>query len=473
MRKDNVFQIGKEATGESFIGRKTEIQSIAQRAYAKGIYRSLSMVGLTRVGKSSIIMNAIDEAELQKFGIIYVKIVLCEFDDYISFWKNVIWQIQEKVVCNFGISDARMNESFKKAAQCLADEESSSMIHSCIKTILKHLKIYGIPVLMVIDEFDWARVLFHKQSYFETLRTIASSADFMVNIILVSRRSLYVIEECTPENSTFHGVFEPMTVNVFSEEDMDEYFAVLSQYDIRLDEKEKNLLLHYCGHIPYLLSLFGHDMVECKLAGDNISIQKILRKRYTVLIKYYGDIRKQIEYDHLTDSLRAVVGKPPAGCRMDDQMPLLDMGIIQECEGEYIAVCRHFTECFLEQDKKDRTIPEYTYRKLERSKEQQMQININGGNIIGGVGGERNQITVNDFQVNDVEKIIHALEELKEVANEEEQEELARAVAAANRGEKRELAYSLKKISGFLMSTGSSVAANIIVAYMRANGIIP
>lgn len=473
MRTKNVFQVGKIATGESFIGRKAVVEEVSKRALSTGTYRALSMVGLTRVGKSSIVANAIKENEVKEMGIIYVNLIMSEYNDFFEFWKAAAQQIQESVIFDFRIRDERMEDAFAKVASCLAEDENDILINTSVKLILKRLCDHEIPLLIVVDEFDAARVVLKKKSYFEMLRTIASSADFMVNMILISRRSLYVIEECTPENSTFHGVFQSMTIDVFSQQDIAEYYKLLTKYDIFLTDEDKDYLIYFCGYLPYLLSIVGYDMTENKIVGKSISVQDIVQKEYTNIIRYYDDVEKQIAYDHLMENLLAVLEKAPADCYADDVSPLLDMGIIYVNGGRYIAVCQHFTDYLLKKNLKDFSIPEYTIEKFERSRQiMKEEINIYG-NVWGGVGGKENKIVVTDNFVNHSEEFIRELEHLKENAEKEEKTELDCAIEAIRKNDSNRLSASLKKISGFIVNTASNVTANVIITYMKFNGIIP
>ena len=54
---DNIFKIGPQVTGESFIGRK-ELLSYFKKLFLDGNSRvAKSIIGITRIGKSSLISN--------------------------------------------------------------------------------------------------------------------------------------------------------------------------------------------------------------------------------------------------------------------------------------------------------------------------------------------------------------------------------------------------------------------------------
>lgn len=475
MKTKNVFQIGKEAVGGSFIGRKREVWEVKERALSKGVYRALSIVGLTRVGKSSLVTNAVNASEANQNGIIYIKMVLSEYPDFISFWKAVIWKVQKQVERYFKIDDDIMREEFRRVSDCPVSEESYMIINTAFKEILLQLNTYEIPILMIIDEFDWARKMFHEnQSYFEMFRTIASSAEFMMNIILISRRSLHIIEKCAPENSTFHGVFERKTVNGFSDQDIEEYFGVLAEYGIVLSEQEKEQLFFYCGNIPYLLSIFGHDMVEETLAGREISIPDIFEQNCVMIRRYYEDIQNQLVHDKLAEPLLRILTKGTGGYLREEWMALENIGVIDQREGGHTAVCPSFTEYFLKRNGMEKDIPAYSFHKEAGEAEKAAPSVVVQGdqNKIQIVGGDNRTVRIDHNTVNEMEALITALNELKKNATEEEKKELDQAIAAAKKRDSKKLHPALEKIAQLALDTASGIAAGVVVEYMKSKGIM-
>lgn len=476
MRTENIFQVGKEAVGDSFIGRQKEVQEIAERALSKGVYHALSIVGLTRVGKSSIVINAVNCHKANEKGIIYVKVVLSEYLDFISFWKAVIWEVQKQVCRVLKIKDDIMDEEFERVAVCPVSDDSYMIINTAFKEILLQLNEHKIPILLIVDEFDWAREMFHKkQRYFEMFRTIASSAEYLINIILISRRSLYVIEESTPENSTFHGVFQRMTVNGFSDQDMERYYSLLSEYGIELTEAEKEKLIYYCGNIPYLLSLFGHDMVEAVQAGTSISAEDIYTKNSVAINHYYEDIRNQLIHDHLLEALLQALGDTSSSGGAGETSALMDMGLICCREGRYVSVCHGFTEYAAQSGHPGLHMPTYSFKKetdISQAKTTPSIVITGDKNKVQMIGTDNSTKTVNHQSAVDMETLIPALERLLTLANETQQKALEQAISAVREKNPGKLQAALKTVSSFVRDTASNVAAGVIVEYMKMYGVI-
>jgi len=340
MIRKNVFQVGNIVSGESFIGRRDILEVVRERALSAGEMGSMSLVGLTRTGKSSVVFNACDPAVLREFGIIYVLIDLNEEVDYISFWKSVVSEIHDQVYNIFRLEDRRLYGFFEQIEQCVRYEKLKTLL----KNLFKQLKALHRPVLLVIDEFDGATKVFERNKhYFELLRTLTSyPMTYGLTAIVVSRRSLHVIEECTPGNSTFHGIYEAKPISGFLDDDMVIYYTVLESYDIFLDDEQKKLLQFYCGRLPYLLSLFGSHLVEAKLKCDEFpSMEFISNKLSYAIHRYHEDVLNQLVHDqHLDLLINLLEGKAVASEIIE---MFKEMGLVGDYYGTPYTVTPHFT----------------------------------------------------------------------------------------------------------------------------------
>ena len=55
----NVFQIGGQVAGDSFIGRKGQLAALRKHFVERNVRTAKSIVGLTRTGKTSLVANAL------------------------------------------------------------------------------------------------------------------------------------------------------------------------------------------------------------------------------------------------------------------------------------------------------------------------------------------------------------------------------------------------------------------------------
>jgi hypothetical protein len=176
-----------------------------------------------------------------------------------------------------------------------------------------------------------------------------------VSLVLVSRRQLYMIEKKNFNNSTFHGVVQTYPIDGFNQEDMKEFFDVLSsRYGIELNEYSAERLHYYCGRSPYLHSMFAYDIVEDHAAGKEINIDAIYRRREIDIENYYKSIFACLQNDRIEvpgayeevstiEKLVGVIVGPQINVVQNDILVLETMGYLY-LEGEtYESISEHFT----------------------------------------------------------------------------------------------------------------------------------
>lgn len=104
-------------------------------------------------------------------------------------------------------------------------------------------------------------------------------------------------------------------------------------------------------------------------------------------------------------------------------------------------------------------------RKMEIKFENTRQVNI--------FEGSNNQAFYTESGMLRWESIKSELEEIMQKCNDDEKHELEEAMHALNQKDESKFKASLKRVVEFGSNVFSNVTANILIAYMRANGIIP
>lgn len=234
---DNIFCIGGQVRGDSFIGRKTEVKSLRNLFVDSSVKTAKSIIGLTRTGKSSFVDNAfLDIPETEK--ILYVNVTLGDFS-YYEMWQDIMWKLKKQLQRK-ELLDGELEELLSNF-----DEEELKWVklnHS-VKDTFEYLNELEIKVILVLDEFDRASVVFENDTKkYDMLRELLSSPKYNLFAITISRRNLNTIEGTTYQSSTLHGVLDPIYFKGFTDEDVKEYYDVLENtYDICLsaDQKKK------------------------------------------------------------------------------------------------------------------------------------------------------------------------------------------------------------------------------------------
>src|SRR5882724_695076 len=177
------FNAGDIIGGERFLGRKREIRRLRERLLEGGGYASAAIIGLPRIGKSSLVQKAIlDDADglAESRKMVAVRL---EVGTLTSFGQLLIELVRE--------STQRLTE-FRHITEAIQRQSTEALKSGPdqqwyeVRTFFRLLKKSGIRVICVLDEFDAGRHTFsgNPQS-FHLLRELASNSEFKVGLVLV------------------------------------------------------------------------------------------------------------------------------------------------------------------------------------------------------------------------------------------------------------------------------------------------
>lgn len=349
---DNVFRIGGQVSGDSFIGRKDFVKMLRKKFIENNERMAKSLVGLPRTGKTSAVKNAFSEGLPD--NILYVYEDVNEYSNensdensnenasYVELWQGICLTIKEELE----------KKHFKMGEiedWILSITESDHLpwikMKSTIKKIFGSLSDAGIKTILVLDEFDAADKVFGKVTrHFELFRTIFSDGEYNVSPIIISRRKLHTIEGTTYQSSTFHGVFGLEPFQGFDNTDMAEYFEVFQKNGIKLSKKQQKKMMYYAGNSPYLLSIMGHYMIEAAKEAGKIDIDDIFQKKCTSINDYYRDCIKYLEKDNDLKRIVPFLFGPNVGVTKMDKDELFQLGYFREDDKKLVAISEYFVQ---------------------------------------------------------------------------------------------------------------------------------
>lgn len=332
----NVFQIGGKVSGRSFIGREKELNYLKKMFLESDDRTGKAIVGLTRMGKSSMAVNAFDDVPN---GTIYVYEDLNEWSTYEELWQDIAESIRESLQCSQRLSGT-MNENIDVLQ---TDSLPWIKFNRTVKKIFEELAVIGLKTIIVLDEFDNASSLFSEGTkHFELFRTIFSDAKYNVSALTISRRNLHTIEGATYQSSTFHGVLDIIPFKGFDDDDMNEYFRVFEDNGIMLDEEQKDEIVYYAGRAPFLLSIMGHYIVEAASTANEIDITDIFMNKCKAINDYYRDCIEHMKRDDDLKRIIPFVIGPNVGVTQNDRDELFNLGYLREEDGELVAISDYF-----------------------------------------------------------------------------------------------------------------------------------
>lgn len=340
----NIFKVGPQVSGESFFGRKKELETISNDLYSGS---NIHLVGVPRIGKSSL-ANSVLDRNREMPGYLQVQLCMGEYHSAFQFWF-ALWDDIREALKKDGSWDNSFQESYA-ILDTLVEETGNWYIrmHRPLQSVLKEIKSHDRQLILTIDEFDAVTEVFGRETaYYQLLRSIFSDSQYATNGILISRQSLSVLEHKVTTLSSFQGVFPPSgRLTEFNSDDMNEFYAALGKYGITLTDDGMSRLEYYTGNIPYLCCMFARQMVkDCNgRCLDEAQIDVFRKVLAESILNYYEDLVERLRADQHLDPLLSLIyarGRPIDNkCRREMEA----MGTLHEdAEGNYYAYSQDFT----------------------------------------------------------------------------------------------------------------------------------
>jgi hypothetical protein len=267
-----------DCSNELFIGRENEIDLILTAVNEKG--QNVSLIGETKIGKSSILRKIQFEVQRPEFEkIVYVYLDLERFD-YDLQTESLLTRILNKVYA----ANEELTEKFKHYARGKMNE-FSEVVDYCTRR--------KIIILLALDNFDAVTVLKNLSvDFFSFLRANASERG--LSIITASRNKLETLcHKGELAGSKFWAVFNP--VISLSLYEKIEHAMELIEHEIRA-EKLRAMIVKYAGAHPCYLKVAGNTIIRNNLTEISTE-ESIVEAIYEDMIPYFEKTIKLLKAD--------------------------------------------------------------------------------------------------------------------------------------------------------------------------------
>ena len=337
----NIFAgYGKIVTGELYVHREALEKELKNRTLNYDVYGSVSIVGMQRMGKSSLVRNTlISEAEhYYNKGIIIASCSMNNFTTPENFFKGMIDIIYEEFE-NHEYIDMKIERKYNKIRELRLEDGGIKNIQSFFKLIKK----LGKRVILVIDEFDHSRKLFDKYPEgFNVLRELAYQPETDVTFIFVSRRRITELESVAEISTLANILGKPIYVKNYSDNELIQYFNRNKNYGIEMSEEDKLKIVNITGAQPYWLDILMYHYIEAKDSEKNFEL--ICNETNSVLYSEYERFMILLDEQHLLNKLYQIVIGPADDYTISDRRTLCDYGIISIVDGEAVVNSQKFYE---------------------------------------------------------------------------------------------------------------------------------
>ena len=333
---------GRIVSGERFIGRQADLQAIENRTIRPSAPGNLAIVGDSSVGKSSLVWQAVMEPKdrLLKNKQVPLWINLATYDTRSHFFLSLVTECFDELEELGWLTEPIVNTKDR----ALQDKLSWPTEYRRIQRFFEKIKQAGYRILFILDEFDYARHLFHDDiNSFQSLRELSYNPKWRVTFITLSRRTVYDIEVQTRGMSTFAGVFHTHYLKMFPDQEMKEFYGKLTSIGIQVTDEIRARFFRYCGGHPYLLDVLGYEAVEQFRECNDFDLDKAAHRVEHEFLGHYDHMAARLGENGNFNRLLQILFGPVVDVKPSDVDELLRYGFLRELpDGNYVTFSEHF-----------------------------------------------------------------------------------------------------------------------------------
>jgi hypothetical protein len=344
--KNPFSDFGGIIKGDRFVGRKSELNQIQKRLLGES-FGNLAIIGLPRIGKSSLAWNSIIENKellIQK-KILPIWIPLGEFSNLIEFLDEVL-----SIVCDLiQITNKESFSLFNELRSNFHSADSNLEKRRFVKKFLRSLNTNSFRLIIVIDEFDNAQDIFSLQD-FQFLRESSYNLETKIGIVTVSRKTIQELEPDNGSLSNFYQIFDELRLKLFSEDDILLYWQRLRNLGIDVTISYIENLGFYSGRHPFLLDLINYSIFN-KIEQTKINLDEMFNSTLDSLkLKLYNEYEsmlKLMEQEALDKKLVQLIIGPVYDITQRDVEKLLKYSLIKSTTVDSFECFSGFFEGYL------------------------------------------------------------------------------------------------------------------------------
>jgi AAA+ ATPase superfamily predicted ATPase len=333
---------GTAIYGKRFIGRDHELRLIDSRLFSEGGFGSLAVIGLPRVGKTSLLLEAVQRSEekLSSIRAVVVREDLGIFSSAGQFFRSLIYDLLNAIREKGWVSEAIELQTAR-----MLSEKTLSFYE--IREVFRAIRKSGVRPVCILDEFDSGRYLFAgKPECFHWIRELSSNPEFKASIILISKRRLPDIARIAGHDSNYwFNVLMTITLRPFSSDEVSEFYRRLESEGVNTNTETKDEAKDLCGQHPFLLDAFAYHAYEGLIQKIDLGLNWFRLTMRTTIREYYQQVITVLKDVEVLDKLIQHILGPQWNITQDDLNAMVDYGVIcSPTEGNQSSFARGFDE---------------------------------------------------------------------------------------------------------------------------------
>ena len=320
---------GTVVSGERFIGRERELSLIRGRIFGDRAFGSLAVVGLPRIGKTSLVQEAIqrEDARFDPLRVVVARVDVGTFASVNELFVSLISNLHEEVKLK-NLSTSLIEE---RAVHVL---DGPSTGFDGIRRFFRSLRQHNVRAVCVLDEFDAGRYVFaDNPQCFHWLRELCSNPEFKAAVVLLSKRRLQDIARIAGHESDYWAnVLMTVSVRGFDEVERSGFFDRLATNGVVLDDVGRAEVEATCGGHPYLLDAFAYFAFERVAMGERINVGQVRRMTSHILRSYFEQVETVLHDGPVLRKVVQILVGPQYDVVADDVDSLVAYGVLQRDE---------------------------------------------------------------------------------------------------------------------------------------------
>lgn len=316
------------------------------------------LIGFPKTGKTRFIEESFRNPPE---NCVLLKVSLSECTTYRHVWEKIIRQINSQVK----IEDAEVIKSIDYVLSFTDDVKFPiEPFQAAVESIFVYLTEIGKKIVLVLDQFEYARKLFENNvAYYALLKQLSSDNENIdCSLVLITKAHLKSVLRETDAHSPFEDRFTEHTnyITGFSEDDLESFFSSISSTQ-KLSSKQIDEILYYAGNNPELLKEFKRVLQKHRQSHKNfedleiealitpelrLKINNIYEKFYKYICGYYyEDLNKKGISNYLSVLIPYIYNFSRSSV---DEQSLIDLGLLKKDEnGYYYCISHGFTQYVL------------------------------------------------------------------------------------------------------------------------------
>ena len=300
------MRCGTAVPTELYVSRPVEETIITERVLGS-YFNNLSIVGLPKTGKSTIVSHCIIEKaeQLAKDKTMVVYYQMGSTRSSLDFYKKIAKKFDGCFSLNYP-DDQKYNSFVHPLVEEIRKTDCIEDITELLEDYFRRGRHIGYKHILVLDEFDHAHDILTFED-FQFLREISYMPKDKICLVTCSRKPLNDIEKKAPDDklSVFAQTFKTCPIGMYEEQNLIDYWVQSANF-WEVKDSNKSFVKYVAGNNPWLMDVVNDFLFEHQ---DITDISDMLSGVKASLMEGYDHLINILNSESLLNpSIQLVVG---------------------------------------------------------------------------------------------------------------------------------------------------------------------